>query len=42
MFLGGWLLQIAGHRFFEHNLPSTGWITYQLECPDDLDAIRRA
>ena len=32
MFLGGWLLQIAGHRFFEHNLPSThkGWITYQL------------
>jgi hypothetical protein len=30
--LGGWLLQIAGHRFFEHNLPSThkGWITYQL------------
>ena len=29
MFLGGWLLQIAGHRFFEHNLPSThkGWIT---------------
>ena len=23
MFLGGWLLQIAGHRFFEHNLPST-------------------
>ena len=32
MFLGGWLLQIAGHRFFEHNMPSThkGWITYQL------------
>jgi uncharacterized membrane protein YGL010W len=32
MFVGGWLLQIAGHRFFEHNLPSThkGWITYQL------------
>jgi len=30
--VGGWLLQIAGHRFFEHNLPSThkGWITYQL------------
>jgi uncharacterized membrane protein YGL010W len=23
MFVGGWLLQIAGHRFFEHNLPST-------------------
>jgi uncharacterized membrane protein YGL010W len=21
MFFGGWLLQIAGHRFFEHNLP---------------------
>jgi uncharacterized membrane protein YGL010W len=32
MFVGGWLLQIAGHRFFERNLPSThkGWITYQL------------
>jgi uncharacterized membrane protein YGL010W len=32
LFFGGWLLQIAGHRFFEHNLPSThkGWITYQL------------
>ncbi|MFZ0906376.1 MAG: DUF962 domain-containing protein [Mycobacterium sp.] len=32
MFVGGWVVQIAGHRFFEHNLPSThkGWITYQL------------
>ena len=32
VFVGGWLLQIAGHRLFEHNLPSThkGWITYQL------------
>jgi len=32
MFVGGWLLQIAGHRLFEHNLPATrrGWITYQL------------
>jgi hypothetical protein len=32
MFVGGWLLQIGGHHFFEHNLPSThrGWITYQL------------
>ena len=32
MFVGGWILQIAGHRIFEHNLPSThkGWITYQL------------
>ena len=32
MFIGGWLLHIAGHRIFEHNLPSThkGWITYQL------------
>jgi uncharacterized membrane protein YGL010W len=32
MFVGGWLLQIGGHRIFEHNLPSThkGWITYQL------------
>jgi uncharacterized membrane protein YGL010W len=32
MFVGGWLLQIAGHHFFERNLPSThkGWITYQL------------
>jgi hypothetical protein len=29
--VGGWLLQIAGHRLLEHNLPSThkGWITYQ-------------
>jgi len=32
MFVGGWLLQIAGHRLFEHNMPSAhkGWITYQL------------
>jgi hypothetical protein len=32
MFVGGWLVQIAGHALFEHNLPSThkGWITYQL------------
>jgi len=32
MFVGGWLLQIAGHRLFEHNMPSThkGWISYQL------------
>jgi hypothetical protein len=32
IFVGGWLLQIAGHRLFEHNLASThkGWITYQL------------
>jgi uncharacterized membrane protein YGL010W len=32
MFAGGWLLQIVGHRLFEHNMPSThrGWITYQL------------
>ena len=32
MFVAGWLLQVAGHRIFEHNLPSThkGWITYQL------------
>lgn len=32
MFLGGWIFQIAGHRVFEHNIPSThkGWITYQL------------
>ena len=32
MFVAGWVLQIAGHRLFEHNLPSThkGWITYQL------------
>jgi len=32
MFVSGRLLQIAGHRLFEHNLPSThkGWITYQL------------
>jgi hypothetical protein len=32
MFVGGWAMQIIGHRFFEKNLPSThkGWITYQL------------
>jgi len=32
MFIGGWAIQILGHRFFEKNLPSThkGWITYQL------------
>jgi hypothetical protein len=32
MFVGGWLLQIAGNWLFEHNLPSThkGWISYQL------------
>jgi uncharacterized membrane protein YGL010W len=32
MFVGGWLVQIAGHAVFEHNPPSThkGWITYQL------------
>jgi hypothetical protein len=32
MFIGGWIFQIAGHRVFEHNMPSThkGWITYQL------------
>jgi hypothetical protein len=32
MFVGGWTLQIIGHRLFEKNTPSThkGWITYQL------------
>jgi hypothetical protein len=32
MFVGGWLVQIAGHAVFEHDVPSThkGWITYQL------------
>lgn len=32
MFVGGWALQILGHKVFEHNLPSThkGPITYQL------------
>ncbi len=32
MFIGGWAMQIIGHRLFEKNLPSThkGWITYQL------------
>jgi hypothetical protein len=32
MFVGGWAMQILGHRLFEKNLPSThkGWITYQL------------
>jgi len=32
MFIGGWTMQILGHRLFEKNLPSThkGWITYQL------------
>ena len=32
MFIGGWTIQILGHRLFEKNLPSTHkrWITYQL------------
>jgi uncharacterized membrane protein YGL010W len=32
MFLGGWALQVVGHRLFERNLPSIGKgpITYQL------------
>jgi hypothetical protein len=32
MFVGGWALQIAGHRIFEHNKPALtrGPITYQL------------
>lgn len=32
MFVGGWTLQIVGHKVFEKNMPSThkGWITYQL------------
>jgi len=32
MFIGGWAMQILGHKLFEKNLPSThkGWITYQL------------
>jgi hypothetical protein len=32
MFIGGWAMNILGHRVFEKNLPSThrGWITYQL------------
>jgi hypothetical protein len=32
MFVGGWSLQIFGHRVFEKNMPATnkGWITYQL------------
>ena len=32
MFVGGWAMQILGHKVFEKNLPSThkGWITYQL------------
>jgi hypothetical protein len=32
MFVGGWVMNILGHRVFEKNLPSThkGWITYQL------------
>jgi hypothetical protein len=32
MFVGGWAVQILGHKLFEKNLPSThrGWITYQL------------
>jgi hypothetical protein len=32
MFIGGWAMQILGHKVFEKNLPSThkGWITYQL------------
>ncbi|BAX97822.1 hypothetical protein MSTE_02512 [Mycobacteroides stephanolepidis] len=40
MVVGGWLLQIAGHVLFEHNLPSThkGWITYQLTGVIDVCA----
>jgi hypothetical protein len=32
MFIGGWAMQILGHKVFEKNMPSThkGWITYQL------------
>jgi hypothetical protein len=32
MFIGGWAMQILGHKLFEKNMPSThkGWITYQL------------
>jgi uncharacterized membrane protein YGL010W len=32
MFVGGWAVQLVGHRFFEHNMPSlrAGPITYQL------------
>ncbi len=32
MFVGGWPLLIAGHRFIEGNMPPThrGWLTYQL------------
>ena len=32
MFIGGWAVQIIGHKLFEKNMPSThkGWITYQL------------
>jgi uncharacterized membrane protein YGL010W len=32
MFVGGWAVQLVGHRFFEHNMPSlrAGPVTYQL------------
>lgn len=32
MFIGGWALQVAGHRIFEHNKPALtrGPVTYQL------------
>lgn len=32
LFIGGWALQVAGHRIFEHNKPALtrGPVTYQL------------
>ena len=32
MFIGGWAVQVAGHRIFEHNKPALtrGPVTYQL------------
>jgi uncharacterized membrane protein YGL010W len=44
MFVGGWLLQIAGHRVFEHNLPSTQGLDHLSAHRGDprVRAVRRA
>jgi uncharacterized membrane protein YGL010W len=48
MFVGGWLIQVAGHRFFERNKPALtrGLMTYQLTglaywCEEIGDIIAR-
>jgi len=49
MFVGGWAVQIAGHRIFEHNKPALtrGPITYQLTglafwCEEVAELIARS